>query len=262
MVGKQIGLGMALGIVSVDLMAGEVRIAAVALEVLALALVRPRWPVALAAVAVAVGMRALLGQPGAELGAGAAWALPDWPTAAEAWAGATQLALPQLALTLTNAVLLTALVAGDHFGARAAHVTPRRLSVTSGLANLVLTPFGAMPMCHGAGGLAAHHALGARTGAAPALLGAALLALALAPLPVIAAVLGAVPEAGLGALLMVAAVQLSASRRLIDGRPSCLPVIAVTAAATLWMGPLTGLGAGWICEVLRRRVLRRLGASA
>src|SRR3546814_13888001 len=53
------------------------------------------------------------------------------------------LALPQLSLTFANAVLLTALVAGDYFGARAAHVTPRRLSITSGLANLLLTPLGA-----------------------------------------------------------------------------------------------------------------------
>ncbi|SRR6266446_8253064 len=37
----------------------------------------------------------------------------------------------------TNAVVLTALIAGDYFGERAAHVTPARLSITSGLANLV-----------------------------------------------------------------------------------------------------------------------------
>jgi hypothetical protein len=52
-------------------------------------------------------------------------------------------------------VLLTALIAKDYFGERAAHVTPARLSVTSGLGNLVLAPLGALPMCHGAGGLAA-----------------------------------------------------------------------------------------------------------
>src|SRR3546814_11135090 len=98
--------------------------------------------------------------------------------------------LPQLSLTFANAVLLTALVAGDYFGARAAHVTPRRLSITSGLANLLLTPLGALPMCPGAGGLAAPHTLGARSGTAPPVLGAALLAtdllpgqLSFAPLP-------------------------------------------------------------------------------
>jgi hypothetical protein len=43
------------------------------------------------------------------------------------------------------------------------------------LANLALAPFGALPMCHGAGGLAAHRRFGARTGMAPAPLGVLLL---------------------------------------------------------------------------------------
>src|SRR3546814_14007024 len=81
------------------------------------------------------------------------------------------LVLPQLSLTLSNAVVLTALIAGDYFGHRAAHVTPVRLSVTSGLANLLLTQFGALPMCPGAGGLAAHYRFGARRGTAPLRLG-------------------------------------------------------------------------------------------
>ncbi len=47
------------------------------------------------------------------------------------------LALPQLSLTLTNAILLTAIVMQDSFGDRAAHVTPRRLALTTGIANLL-----------------------------------------------------------------------------------------------------------------------------
>ena len=90
--------------------------------------------------------------------------------------------LPQLSLTLTNAIVLTALIAGDYFGERAAHVTPARLSITSGLANLLLTPFRRRcRWCHGAGGLAAHYRFGARSGTAPLVLGLALLAFALLP---------------------------------------------------------------------------------
>src|SRR3546814_16529943 len=59
------------------------------------------------------------------------------------------LVLPQLSLTFANAVLLTALVAGDYFGARAAPATPRRLSITRGLDNLLLTPLGALSWCRG-----------------------------------------------------------------------------------------------------------------
>ena len=93
----------------------------------------------------------LLGVPGITVSADAGFALPAWPALAD-WHGAlANLVLPQLALTFTNAILLTALIAGDHFREQAAHVTPRRLCLTTGFANLALTPFGALPMCHGAG---------------------------------------------------------------------------------------------------------------
>ena len=163
--------------------------------------------------------------------------LPSWP---EVEQGVALFVLPQLALTLTNAIILTALVAGDCFGERAQEVTPRRLSISSGLGNLLLSPFGALPMCHGAGGVAAHYRFGARTGGAPLMLGVALLALALVPGGAGLALLAAIPAAGLGALLLVASVELAVSRRLWDGKASCYPVIAATAAATVMLNPFWG----------------------
>ena len=168
--------------------------------------------------------------------------------------------LPQLSLTLTNAVLLTSLIAADYYGDRAAHVTPARLSVTSGLANLLLTPFGALPMCHGAGGLAAHHRFGARSGTAPLAMGLALLAAVLLPGGLGLAVLAAIPAAGLGALLLVASGQLAVTRRLFDCRPSCWPVIAVTAGVTVWTDPFWGLVAGSGAELVRLATVRSLGS--
>ncbi len=255
--GLQLGLGLALAAVALDLMAGAPGLAAATLAALALVFAAPRLPAAALGLAVAVAGGWLLGLEGA--GPPAAPRALGWPTAAEIETAALALALPQLALTLANAVLLTALVAGERFGARAAHVTPRRLCLTTGLANLALCPFGALPMCHGAGGLAAHHRFGARTGAAPALIGTALLALALLPGDTAAAVLGAVPEAGLGALLLFAAAELSLGRRLIGARPSCWPVIAATAAVTLWQQPLFGLLAGCAADAVRSRFLARFG---
>lgn len=260
--GLQLGLGLGLALVSLDLLATAPVLGLVTLAVLAVLLVRPYVPAALAAVLLAAALGYLLDAPGMALPTGpegAWWALPalGLSVARIEQAGAL-LVLPQLALTLTNAVLLTALVAGDCFGERARHVTLRRLSLTSGLGNLLLTPFGALPMCHGAGGVTAHHRFGARSGGAPLLLGAALLVLALAPGGVGLAVLATLPLAGLGALLLVAAVELAFSRRLVDSRPSCWPMIAVTAAATLWLDPFWGLVAGSLAEVVRRFVMARL----
>jgi MFS superfamily sulfate permease-like transporter len=170
--------------------------------------------------------------------------------------------LPQLSLALTNAVVLTAPIAGDYFGERAAHVTPARLSITSGLANLMLTPFGALPMCHGAGGLAAHYRFGARSGTAPLVLGLVLLAFALLPGGLGLAALAAIPAAGLGALLLRASGELALSRRLFDCKPSCWPVIVVTAGITVWADPFWGLLAGSCAEVVRLATVRLLRRGA
>lgn len=262
--GLQLGLGLALALVAVDLLATAPWVGAAILGLLVALLLVPRLPAALIALVAAIVLAQIFAVPGVgfagDLPAGFAlhsFKLSDLPTLAELEHAVGVAVLPQLALTLTNAVVITALLAGDYYGPKAAHVTPARLSVTTGLANLLLTPFGALPMCHGAGGLAAHHRFGARSGTAPLLLGLALAALALAPGRLGLELLALVPAAGLGALLMVAAGDLALSKRLFDGKPSCLPVIAATAAVTLWAGPFWGLLAGGAAEFVRVALVRR-----
>jgi MFS superfamily sulfate permease-like transporter len=258
--GLQLGIGLALALVSLELMATAPLIAAPTLGILLGLLFVPAAPSALIAVVAAVLLAAWLGAPGIGLERLSAPALPftAWPSLAELERAFSLFVLPQLSLTFTNAVLLTALLAGDYFGERAAHVTPKRLAVTSGLANLLLTPLGALPMCHGAGGLAAHHRFGARSGTAPLLLGLALLAVALLPGDLGLVLLAAIPAAGLGALLLMAAGELALTKRLFYCRPSCWPVIAVTAGVTLWVDPFWGLLAGSAAELVRLAVVRLL----
>jgi hypothetical protein len=265
--GLQLGLGLALALVSLDLMATAPSLASVTIGLLLGLLLVPRAPSALIALAAAIALAQLPGASGTGLAIAspAVLALTSWPSAAQLADAFSLLVLPQLSLTFTNAVLLTALVAHDYFGDRAAHVTPNRLAVTSGLANLLLVPLGALPMCHGAGGLAAHYRFGARSGTAPLLLGLALLALALLPGGLGLQLLAAIPAAALGALLLLAAGELALSRRLFDCRPSCWPVIAATAAVTLWMDPFWGLLAGSAAELARLatvRVIRRGATSS
>lgn len=255
--GLQTGLGITLGLVALHLLARTPLFGALALAGLAALLAARRVPTALVFLPLAVGVGWLLGAPGLEISRSVSgWYFPTLPTGDQFGLALTGLALPQIALTLTNAVILTSSVAADRYGPRAAPVTPRRLCLTSGIANLLLTPFGALPMCHGAGGVAAHYRFGARTWVAPALLSGALLVLALVPGAGMAAV-ALVPAAALGAMLMVAAVELGASRRLMDCKPSCRPVIAVTALVTVLVGPFAGLVAGTGAEVLRKAIVQR-----
>jgi len=136
----------------------------------------------------------------------------------------------------------------------------RNLAISSGLANVLLSPFGAMPMCHGAGGLQAQYRFGARTGHAPILFGSALLILAVGLADDAAAVFAMIPAGAVGALLIMAGTDLAVSRRLFDARPSCWPV-GVTALATLVINPAVGLALDWISELVRATIMRRLAAQ-
>ncbi len=117
------------------------------------------------------------------------------------WTAFTVLVVPQVPLSFANSCLATADAARVYFGKAAERVRPGRLATTFGSANMLAGAISGMPVCHGAGGLTAHYAFGARTAAAPAAMGVLLLTLALAlgaglagllaafPLPILAGVL-------------------------------------------------------------------------
>src|SRR5262249_10590929 len=105
---------------------------------------------------------------------------------------------------------------GDLFGGQAARASECNLALSSGITNLLLSAFGAMPMSHGAGGLQAQYRFGARTGLAPILLGAVLLLLALGFADMAAPLFAVVPIGAVGALLIMAGADLAVSRRLFD----------------------------------------------
>ncbi|WP_372987885.1 putative sulfate/molybdate transporter [Marinobacter sp.] len=256
--GLQLGLGLLLAYMSLGLMATSLALGVVTLVLLAITLkMFPNWPAALIGLGASVALGAVLGAQGLSLpeADSVAFIMPRLPGIDEWQQGFSTLVLPQLALTITNAIVLTALVAGDYFGEQSNRVSPARLSVSTGLANLFLVPFGALPMCHGAGGVAAHYRFGARTGMAPVLLGTGLLLVALIPGGL--SIIASIPTAGLGALLLVAAVELAASKRLWTAKPSCWPVIAITALVTVWADPFFGLLAGVASETVRAALVRR-----
>lgn len=260
--GLQLGLGLLLASMSLELIGTSLPVGLITLAVLVIVLrAMPHFPAALLGLCVSVAVGVGVGATDLALNIDDSFtfALPALPDL-NAWQqGFSTLVLPQLALTLTNAILLTALMAEEYFGEQSQRVTPARLSISSGLANLLLVPLGALPMCHGAGGLAAHYRFGARTGAAPILLGIGLVLIALLPGGI--ALIAAIPAAGLGALLLVAAVELAFTKRLRTAKPSCWPVIGVTALVTLWADAFLGLLAGMAIEAIRAAWLRRQAAK-
>jgi hypothetical protein len=90
----------------------------------------PRYPSALFALAAAIVLGRVLDVPGIEFTtmASAAFSIPPLPSLAETERAFSLFVLPQLSLTFTNAVLLTAIIASGYFGDRSQQAgVPRRL---------------------------------------------------------------------------------------------------------------------------------------
>ena len=107
----------------------------------------------------------------------------------------------QLAMTVGNAAVATSLLVEEYFDADA---SPDDLSTSMGAMNLLAVPLGAMPMCHGSGGVAGKYAFGARTATSNLVLGGLYLLLAVVAVDAVAAF----PMAVLGVVLVLVAVEL------------------------------------------------------
>jgi MFS superfamily sulfate permease-like transporter len=261
--GLQLGLGLLMGVLGLKLILETPWLGFGSL-VLLFALTRiPRCPAAPIALAVAVVAGWVTGNvidtPEVAITPGVPHlVVPSW---AEVWRSFQIAVLPQLSLTLTNAVIVTASLSRELFPAKASVADERTLALSSGLANVLLCPFGAMPMCHGAGGLAAQYRFGARTGLAPIIFGAVLLVLAVGFADHAPTLFALIPIGAVGALLIFAGTDLAISRRLFDGRPSCWWVIGTTALVTVTVNPALGLILGWGSEFIRAAIVRRLIAE-
>lgn len=143
------------------------------------------------------------------------------------------LTLPQLPLTIGNAVIGTCETSYKLMGKEeSARVTPRALCVSMGLFNILFGLVGAMPCCHGAGGMAAHYRFGARTGGSNIIIGTAFIALALLAGKSALAILILIPNPVLGVLLAFAGIELSLMiRDILSQRVPLFIAISIAAIA-------------------------------
>lgn len=159
------------------------------------------------------------------------------------WRGA----FPQIPLTTLNSVIAVCALSTDLFPKRSA--SPRRVSISVGLMNLVCCPFGGMPMCHGAGGLAAQYRFGGRTGGSVILLGSAKMVLAVLLGGSLIAWLHAYPVSVLGVLLLFSGLELALICRDQTARVDFF-VMLVTAGACMALNTAAGFLVGWLMAAL------------
>ena len=154
------------------------------------------------------------------------------------------LVLPQLPMTLGNAALAYTDLSQEYFGDRSARVTNRQACVSMALANFFSCGLGGMPLCHGAGGLAAHYRFGARTAGSNVMIGLIFIALALALGPGIVGVIHLLPLSVLGLLLVFSGSQLTLTIMDLDARKDyfiATLILGITLASNLAAGFLTGM---------------------
>jgi len=155
------------------------------------------------------------------------------------------LVIPQLPLTLGNAVVATARENNRLFPDRA--ISESKLMFSTGVMNLGSAFVGGVPMCHGAGGMAGHVRFGARTGGAPIILGVILLTLACFFSSSIETLFRMFPVPVLGVILVLAGSQLATGpfRTVKLSDTTTQIVIAITALACFW-----NVGAGFLVGLL------------
>jgi hypothetical protein len=175
------------------------------------------------------------------------WSPPSW---ADAWTVLPVAVVPQIPLTLLNSVVAVCALSKDLFPDRPAEPKPVALSVAA--MNLIGAGFGAMPMCHGAGGLAGQYLFGARTNGSILLLGGVKLAVAVAFGATLMPLCRAFPPAILGVMLVCSGVELAKVCRDQTEQPALL-TMAVTAVVAYTVNAAAGLAAGLALRLLLSR---------
>lgn len=148
----------------------------------------------------------------------------------------------QLAMTVGNAAVATSLLLSDFYDA---DVSADELASSMGVMNLVAIPLGAMPMCHGSGGVAGKYAFGARTAGSNLILGAIYAIAAVVAVGIVAAF----PLSMLGVVLALIAVELGRAGLKSDQ-------LAVTIGVGV-IGLVTNVGVAFVLGAVGYLLLQR-----
>jgi len=177
------------------------------------------------------------------------------PSVHDFWIAFIMLILPQVPLTIGNACVGTSDMCRSVFpnSPLLSRTTAGRFALTMGLANLPAGLFGAVPMCHGTGGLAAHYRFGARTGGAPVMIGIFFIVLALALGELGLAILALVPNSVLGVLLIFAGLELCPLVRSLQSNEEYFVALLIAGIALAVPNMAWAFGIGIAVDLFLRK---------
>jgi len=159
--------------------------------------------------------------------------------------------LPQIPMTLGNAVVANADLSIQYFPQDGKRVTYKALCISMALANLMTFFLGGMPMCTGAGGLASRYRFGARTAGSNLIIGGVFIVLALFLGEYILGFIYLLPMSALGVLLIFAGAQLTLTLLDMNTRKEMfvpILVLGITLASNLAAGFLTGIAVAYMLK--------------
>ena len=178
----------------------------------------------------------------------------SWFNSTDFFNGLIFLVIPQIPLTIGNAIIGTEDACHTFFNknARLEKVSYKSLSSSMGIANILAGLMGAMPMCHGAGGLAAHYRFGARTGGANIMIGSVFLIIGLFFGKAGLTLLTSIPNSILGVLLIFAGIELAMMIKDISGRNNFFVTILIAGIGFA----TTNMGIAFITGILVAHLLK------
>ena len=167
------------------------------------------------------------------------------------------LVLPQIPMTLGNAVVAYADLSQEYFGEASDRITYPSACISMALANSVSFLMGGMPLCHGAGGLAAHYRFGARTAGSNLIIGSFFVFLAVLLGKHMLSILYLIPMSILGVLLLFAGGQLTLTIIDLKERKElfvALAMLGITLASNLAAGFIAGFIIAYILKSPRMNI--------
>ncbi len=250
--GIQVALGLLLGIQALGMMGANWILGVVSLAVILLFRRSPFLPASVLLMAMGIGLMFVTGTmagvavPGFHLPRMQGFALT------EIWNSLVLAGFAQIPLTATNAVIATAALLSQYWPERP--VPENRLAWNMGIMNLIGPFFGGMPLCHGAGGLAAQYYFGARTGGANIIEGALEMVMGLFLGASIATLLAHFPQAIIGAMMFMVGVQMARFARDLKGTAQWVP-----AAVTVLVSVISNMALGFLLGLAAHHLWNRFG---
>ncbi len=181
----------------------------------------------------------------------------DFPRGPDFGFALVNLVIPQIPMTIGNAVIANKDLSITYFSQNTSKVTNRAICSTMAFGNLISVFFGGMPICHGAGGLAAHYRFGARSAGSNMIIGIAFILFALLLKEGILGLVSLIPLSTLGILLAFSGVQLVLT--ILDVKKKedmfvIFTILAITFASNLGWGFLVGIIIARILKLDRAKI--------